>query len=296
MADTKKYPTNSPQALLALIHDNFPDLRWQDYRVNNEGWDHEVVILDNEVVFRFPNDDDYRDALRTEIDVLKLLKPLSSVAIPDYTYIPKTVAFAGYPMIPGEVLSKKAFDSLSELDRLDIAKQLAGLLSTMHTLIRNGYDVSAVPLSYVKEDQQAIKQLAAQHFGAVLSVSERDTVQKILADVDALLTRQLPEVLIHGDVYSNHLLWDSKTNVLGLIDFSDMTRGDPAIDFAELYEYGSSFVRAVYDQYTGLKDDTFLERAWQYQRWVGVYMMSDYFVYHKTSFEVARQTFDRHRF
>jgi aminoglycoside phosphotransferase (APT) family kinase protein len=103
----------------------------------------------------------------------------------------------------------------------------------------------------------------------------------------------LPKVFLHGDIYSTHLLWDSKDKKLGLIDFSDMNIGDPAFDFAELYEYGQEFIEQVYKLYKGPKDDSFLERAWIYQRWVGVFMMINHFETHKTSFEVARQTFDR---
>jgi aminoglycoside 2''-phosphotransferase len=82
---------------------------------------------------------------------------------------------------------------------------------------------------------------------------------------------------------------------LGIIDFSDMTRDDPARDFAEIYEYGREFVQAVYDQYDGPKDRTFLDRAWIYQCWTAVFMMTDHFNYQKTSFDVARETFDRVR-
>ena len=100
-------------------------------------------------------------------------------------------------------------------------------------------------------------------------------------------------MLLHGDVYSNHLLWDAGHQQLGIIDFSDMTLGDPAFDLAELYEYGQAFVEEVYFYYTGPKDNTFLERAWQYQYWVGVYMITEHFVYQKTSFEKAQETFKR---
>ncbi len=72
-----------------------------------------------------------------------------------------------------------------------------------------------------------------------------------------------------------------------------MCLGDPAVDFAEIFEYGKEFVEEVYSLYAGTKDATFLERAWQYQRWIGVNMMTDYFESQKTPFEVAKQTFDR---
>ena len=58
---------------------------------------------------------------------------------------------------------------------------------------------------------------------------------------------------------------------------------------------GEEFVRAVYERYTGPGDSGFLDRAWTYQRWVGVYMLTDHFEVGKTTWSVARATFDRCR-
>ena len=52
-------------------------------------------------------------------------------------------------------------------------------------------------------------------------------------------------------------------------------------------------MQRIYDLYTGPKDADFLKRAWIYDLWTGVYMLADHFEYGKTSFEVARETFDR---
>ena len=73
---------------------------------------------------------------------------------------------------------------------------------------------------------------------------EDDDPEGWARDVDVLLATDLPEVVVHNDVYSRHLLWDDAAARLGVIDFSDMCLGDPAVDFAELYEYGEAFVRA----------------------------------------------------
>jgi aminoglycoside 2''-phosphotransferase len=293
MDEVTKYPPSKPETLLSRIHAAFPELTWKSYKLITEGWDHEVIILDNQTVFRFPNDEHYAAALRTEIAVLRKLRLLSKIAIPDYTYIANDYSFAGYPIIPGKLLHKKLFDDLHAAQQQALARQLADFLTTLHRISTEDQDWAALPNSYVPDDQIKIKQLAVTHLAQALSEQDYAGVQHILAEVDSLVTRQTPIVLLHGDVYSAHLLWDGAHNTLGLIDFSDMARGDPAIDFAELYEYGSRFVGQVYELYNGPKDETFLERAWVYQQWVGVYMMTDHFVTHKTSFAVARKTFDR---
>jgi aminoglycoside 2''-phosphotransferase len=293
MSRILKTPANNPAVLLKLINDNFPELSWKSYRFINEGWDHEVLILDNHLVFRFPNDQEYRALLKDEVKVLKKLRPMVQVNIPNYTYIANDFSFAGYKLIPGEPLSKKFFNKVTTANRTNIARQLAGFLSTIHNLISDGYDFSLVIPADVEEHHVRLKKQAKQYLSRALSPKDYLLTEKILKKTDELLDQPLPMVLNHGDIYNNHLLWNSRLSQLGIIDFSDMNRGDPAFDFAELYEYGKDFVLEVYGYYRGLRDDTFLERAWIYQEWMGVYMMVDHFLNHKTSWEKAKETFER---
>lgn len=283
----------SPEALLSSIAEHFPQLKWSSYKYLDEGWDHEVIILDDKLVFRFPDDDEYIELLQNEIKILRRIQPLVSVKIPVYSHIAPDKSFAGYPMIAGKQLTKTLFDTLPAAERTNIAVQIAGFLSVLHAMAQNGHDVSGISPSHVQSGQAELKQQAELYLRGVLNEQDYSVAQKIISEVDELLTRPLPTVFLHGDLYNRHLLWDSPKAQLGVIDFSDMNLGDPAYDFAELYEYGSDFVREVYEYYTAPKDDTFLRRAWTYQRWVAVVMIIDHFINYKTSFQEARETFDR---
>lgn len=285
--------TVRPEILLKRIAATFPELEWTTYAFNDEGWDHAVIILDEKLVFRFPKDDEQAQLLENEIAVLRRLKPLVSLDIPQYSHVAPDVSFAGYPIVAGQRLSKELFDALPAPDRTAIAAQLAAFLSTLHTLIAQGHDFGSVMLSDIKEWQAHTKQQTEQHLRPLLTEEDFGVTHSILAETDELLARSLPTVFLHGDIYNQHILWDGAKKRLGVIDFSDMNRDDPAFDFAELYEYGDEFVREVYGAYRAPKDATFLQRAWTYQRLVGIYMMTDYFENYKTSFAVARETFDR---
>ncbi len=287
----KKDIPNDPKTLLKRIKGSFPDIGWGSYVYIDEGWDHEVIILDNKLVFRFPNDAQY--SLKNETEVLKNLKSLVPLAIPDYSFIAPDFSFVGYKLIAGQVLSKEFFDSLSVDSRTEIAKQLAGFLSALHKIPLDSPYLSLVEKASMRQFQNEVRQQTTEYLKPVLGSQDLSLVMEIIEKIDLLLAKPLPSVFLHGDVYSRHLLWDTDTNKLGIIDFSDMYIGDPAYDFAELHEYGQQFVYEVYKYYSGPKDETFLDRAWAYQRWVGVFMMTDHFVYGKTPFEEARQTFDR---
>ena len=293
MSEDHKYPASTPEQLLQRIHSEFPEITWDSYVLNTEGWDHEVIILDNKIVFRFPNDDEYSTLLRDEINVLKKLKSLVGAAIPQYAYIAADYSFAGYPIVPGRVVSKQVFDELSKDAHRELTKQLAAFLSILHTLIQKGHEFPELPDFYILVDHVEVKQLAREHLSKLLSPAEYEIVENILRQTDAVLAQKVPAVFLHDDVYSRHIIWDDANSRLGIIDFTDMCLGDPAIDFAELHEYGVEFVKEVYDLYTGPKDENFLERSWIYQQWIAVSMMTDHFINHKTTFEIARETFGR---
>ena len=290
MADAAKTPVKDVEVLLTRIRGAFPGLTWQNYRYNDDGWDHEVVILDERIVFRFPNDDDYRGQLKREIEILRKLSSAVSARIPDYAYIAPDVSFAGYNMIPGEVLTVQKFKMYPEETQAEIIRQLAEFLTQIH---RTDHPFMNRLENSMHEYHAELKQQAEQFLKSKLSDQDYRYVQEIIEDTDELLKRNLPATYIHGDLYHNHLLWDEQARKLGVIDFSDMELGDPAKDVSELYEYGKEFARAVYEQYRGPKDNTFLQRAWTYQRWIGVFMMVDHFINDKMPFEDSREIFDR---
>lgn len=253
MVEENKTRANHPDLLLKKIAAEFPDLKSSTYRYIDEGWDHEIIILDEKIVFRFPADKEYTDKLKNEISVLKFLSSKVTARTPDYTFISKNYGFAGYKIIAGKQLAKPLFDCLQPHERTKIAKQLADFLSTIHALdVRQPVIISVSP-SYLHNDQALIKSQAEHRLKPLLSAQDYSIVQRILIDIDDLLRQRLPTVFTHNDIYSRHLLWDTVAKKLGVIDFSDMCLGDPAVDFAELHEYGLDFVKEVYDYYNGPK-------------------------------------------
>jgi aminoglycoside 2''-phosphotransferase len=71
-----------------------------------------------------------------------------------------------------------------------------------------------------------------------------------------------PSVLIHDDLFQNHILYDeADKQITGIIDFGVAGMGDPAKDIALIINsYGESFVHAFADVYPDL-DDALLNRA-----------------------------------
>ncbi|MEX5274097.1 aminoglycoside phosphotransferase family protein [Kocuria sp. CPCC 205235] len=278
---------------LQIISEVFPDLSWTRTQRITDGWDHVVVILDGALVFRFPIDPAYLHSLRTEIDVLNFLADRLTARIPRYNWVAPDHSFAGYPLLPGRPLTVAEIASLTPEATVAASDQLADFLSSLHSLPIQGTPLGRVPPTDLAQDRQDVLNLVRKHLRLKMTPFELATIDRILHDVEEIQPKNHISVLIHNDLYSSHLLWDSTTSRLGVIDFSDMCIGEPAMDFSRLFEFGPSMVEAVYSKYAGPKDSTFLDRAWTYWEWYSVYSLTDHFEVGRTTWSEARQCFDQ---
>lgn len=300
-------PPAERSAELDAIRAAFPTLAWDSASWIDEGWDHVVVLCrgcrgadslgHRELVFRFPTDEQALAQLPQEIAVLDHLSPGVDAAIPRYTHVPSGGGFAGYPLVGGDRLTPELLRGLPTTDRTSVAGQLGALLAALHAADTSTPPLDRVPDSYQPENLDFVRGIVAHDLPAVFTEDEMRTAREICDEVAALQSTLLPRVFLHNDVYVRHLYWDRRTSPgrLGLIDFTDMCLGDPAVDFAELYEYGPGFVDEVLARYVGRIDSTFLDRAWTYQRFAGLYMVVGHLYYGEETWEYARATFDRCR-
>lgn len=308
-----------PSPEIEAIHAAYPTLTWARATRTEEGWDHVVVLCHGcsgddalghtDLVFRFPTDEQAHTQLPTEIAVLDHLASRVEASIPRYTHVPDGVPFAGYPMVRGRRLTPDLLHSLPFTEQTTVAAQLGGLLSALHIQDTSVPPMDLVPHSYQPENLDFVRGIVENNMPDVLTADEMRTAREICDEVAALQSTLLPRAFLHYDIYARHLYWDRgsdgdatsaggedrNTGRLGLIDFTDMCLGDPAVDFAELYEYGPGFVREVLARYVGRIDATFLDRAWIYQRFAGLYMLAGHLYYGEETWEHARATFDRCR-
>ncbi|MGN6743428.1 MAG: phosphotransferase family protein [Amnibacterium sp.] len=290
MGDGPKDPPLGEAAALRELGAAMPGLRWTAVRYVDEGWDHEVLLLDDRLVVRFPNDDHYRRMFPAEQAVIERLADATRVALPRVRAVAADGRLSLHDMVPGERLTPERFHALAAGDREAIAHDLADLLVALHR-IEPSVLPAGTPTWSVEEEDAHVAELARTGLPALLSRDEMRRVEEILADVPGLVAASPEPVLVHGDVYEDHLLWDGRRRRIGLLDFSDLATGDPAIDFAELIDYGRPFLEAVVARYGG--DDALLGRAVRYGRWLAVYLMADHLESRKTPFGVARIPFDR---
>lgn len=286
----------SAAALPALVRASFPDLAFEQVEIPGQGLDHAVAILlgnpAGPLVARAPYTAAYRAQARTEAAVLAEISHLTEVTLPVAVRATTDGALTVHTLVPGSPLSAAALQALGA--RRDSAhRQLGQLLAVLHSR-----DIAAPPFKQVEPwrihgranpaprslpAKISLLRARADHvLPAVLSSPELRDVERFFADMNVLLDPHRPARLIHGDLYDQHLLWENHTGRLGVIDFSDMNLGDPAVDFAHLPDPAG-----VLNHYGAEADEEILERAAIYRRWDAVYLLVDHLRTGRTSAESA---------
>ena len=129
---------NNPKKYLDRIKEEF-HVAIQTYSYKKSAFDHDVFIINKELVFRFPRAESVRDHLKHEIAFLNFLKDKVNIEIPDYKYISKNKDFAGYPIIGGQILSPSTFKVLSKKNKEKVINSLIGFVNTFHKIKQSDF-------------------------------------------------------------------------------------------------------------------------------------------------------------
>lgn len=251
---------------LSKIRQELPEVKWTKYKYITHGWDHVVVILDNKLVFRMPKEvtKESKGEFYSEIQLLDFLKTRVKTGIPEYLYISKDKSLAGYKILEGRELTKTIFNKMGAEEKNKVATQLAEFLTTLHTIPNSALHKFKVRKEDSKKSYNWLVSDVTKYVFPRLSLVEIEKIIKYFKEYKSALGLKFTPVLRHGDVGTDHLLWDRKKQCLNIIDFADRSYGDPASDFAGLWQYGSDFVNKVYSRYKGKKDDKLLYRSQLY--------------------------------
>ncbi len=217
-----------------------------------QGWDFWTFVVDGEWIFRFPRNSDAARALEREFALLPVIAPRLPVAVPHYTWKGEwaDLPFGGYRLIVGQAYEPGAFSVPT------LARSLGEALHALHGIpielaaTRLGQDPSGS--GWIDGQRRFL--VAAREALGLLEPS-------LLPHLDALITAYLefaagdwPPALIHNDLGPVHILGQGE-QLTGIIDWSDMTIGDPAQDFAGILGSAgeAAFLRVVdaYDRWQG---------------------------------------------
>jgi aminoglycoside 2''-phosphotransferase len=229
---------NQTHRLWHQVRRAFPDLPGSQFRLEQAGGDHLLLIVDERRAFRFPRPGKHGSDL--ERAVLWSLAPLTRITIPDYDIVDPEGCFGSYLLIPGVSLTAARFSLLAADTAQDVIADAVTLLGSLHAL-----DPDAFKLSEAWPHMWSPGQFADRlHRDRLPLLTDR--VPTLAASIESFLRRyrndRAPrEVVLHGDLVGDHLLVDEHTGRLaGIIDFGDVALGDPAHDFLGFWAYGAN--------------------------------------------------------
>jgi aminoglycoside 2''-phosphotransferase len=114
---------------LQRIQQLFSDLAIDAVEVDTVGQNSNILIINDDLIFRCPRYDEGKKRLAGEVELLKELQGRLPLPIPNPHYVAED--FDGYKMIRGEPLWR---DSVTPQNRNQVAKQLGEFLAVLHSV------------------------------------------------------------------------------------------------------------------------------------------------------------------
>jgi len=251
---------------IASIHAAYPALHIERMRLNDEGQYNDILIVNDDLIFRFPRHDEGIEKLEKEIVLLDRLRPALPLPIPEPTYrrlVPRVVGqvFAGYRMLPGEPLWRETAATIADpATTRRLATQLATFLRDLHGIPTDRIAglLPAADWRQLWDDLEG--EIRSALFPHMPESAREQIAARFTAFRDDPATFAFAPTVIHGDFGSGNLLWDAQTGEMtAVIDFGSIAIGDPALDVAALLTYGESFVQRGLATYPAM--ETMLPRA-----------------------------------
>jgi len=276
----------SEEELLAIVKDKFPKISWQIYEIFNNGWDNQVLMLDNSIVFRFPRNEYVKTVHQKEKQLLATIKKHVDVVIPHYQFFTDDDSCVGYSAIPGKSMTVELYTKkMSPIDQKNVQNQLAKFLTQLHTIPINLFETAWYTNEIGTSNEWSIhfKKEFSEKCGHLFTKEETQIVLDYIQELQE--KKASHRVMTHSDIQEKNIFIDDDlTHISWIIDFSDARIADSALDFDRLRDFGDDFVYAVYKAYQGKKDDEFLERSKFYRKRLFIYGLI-YAVEHKKNIE-----------
>lgn len=245
-----------PGVVRALLAEQFPDLAELPLSELAYGWDNAIFRLGEDLTVRVPRRVLAAELVEHEQRWLPTLAPRLPLPIPAPVRAGRPGAaypwsWSVCPWLPGEVATRRSPD-----DPVAAAETLGAFLAALHHAAP--VDAPANPFRGVPlaERDDVVKQRAVQ-VGDLIHVP---SVMALWSELVTVSPWAGPPVWLHGDLHPANVLVDDG-RISAVIDFGDITAGDPATDLAVAWMLFPEAVRATFRAAAGNVDDDTWARA-----------------------------------
>lgn len=216
----------------------------ESHKIIRSGWSNVVVEVNDQWIFRFARDKKNTQCA-VERDFLTKFEKISPVTIP--SIVKSGEDYIAYRKIAGERFAPEKFAAFTASEKAQLTKNLGAFLTELHNFRFAHSQLSEFP--YGGHD----------FWKALWPVVKDRLSDKTKGQAEDYFTNALHEIgdtsfektVTHSDLGTNNILVDFEHRQLGgIIDFSDLSIADPAVDFAGFYRhFGRQFVEDVLENY-----------------------------------------------
>jgi aminoglycoside phosphotransferase (APT) family kinase protein len=232
----------------------FPELGARSVTPIGTGWTVDTYEVDGEWIVQLPRSAYAAERLRAQMHTLPELAQELSALVPVPTYVS--------PDEPAMVYRKLVGVPLDEAPDGLWPERLGRFL----------YDLHMVPPEYVGlrgATSTTVRKVFAAELetmrSRVLPLLEPDEIARFTARFDAFLDDDanwhFAPCLTHGDIGPEHVLVSPSGDLVGVLDWEELSVDDPVGDFAWLLHERPSDGERALGAYGGVPDPTFLHRA-----------------------------------
>jgi aminoglycoside 2''-phosphotransferase len=240
--------------LRARIDALFPQIEAGLVTPVGTGWTVDTFDVDGEWIVQLPRSGYAAGRLRAQIDVLPELAQELSALVPLPVYVSRDEPAMAYRKLEGMPLDR-APDGLWP-------ERLGRFLYDLHTMPPEYAGLRGRTASDVRGEAAAELDRFRVDVVPLLEPGEQVAVEAgFAAYLDDDVHWRFAPCLVHGDIGPEHVLVKDSGDLVGVLDWEDLSVNDPVGDFAWLLHARPSDGRRALAAYGGAPDATFLDRA-----------------------------------
>lgn len=239
--------------MLRFVEKVLPSLSIDEVQTINQGWDNDILIINKEIVFRFPKSEQFLTQVQDECVILQQLALKKTVLkIPRYEmlYSGGKLKAVKYSFLQGQSLNENSIKNLNK--NPENAKVISNFLSKLHSISLSELKKTHLHTIHTLDYWETLYASVKNHVFPILNSQQQDEVNEVFINFISNYPKfSYKKAVIHGDLSASNMLYDEEDGCLsGIIDFTDAQIGDPAFDFAGLYwNFGPDFTKKVLSYY-----------------------------------------------